>query len=75
MDDIVRPYAGFAANGAVSLSVDRSRTNDFTYFEGHLGADGAAMVRTMPNTPAAVGRGITAACANGHVSSVAARGL
>ncbi len=28
----------------------------------HLGA--AALVRTMPNTPAAIGRGITVACAN-----------
>jgi pyrroline-5-carboxylate reductase len=67
MDDIVPFYAGFAAKGAVSLSIAAGRT--ISYFEGHLGK-GAAIVRTMPNTPAAVGRGITAACANSHVSSV-----
>src|SRR5499427_6390191 len=31
----------------------------------HLGP--AALIRTMPNTPAAIGRGITVACANAHV--------
>lgn len=66
MDDIVPAYAAFAAKGAVSLSIAAGRT--ISYFETHLG-DGAAVVRTMPNTPAAVGRGITAACANGHVSA------
>jgi pyrroline-5-carboxylate reductase len=30
---------------------------------------GAAIIRTMPNTPAAIGRGITVAVANAHVSS------
>lgn len=65
MDDIVPAYAGFAAKGAVSLSIAAGRT--ISYFEVNLG-DGAAVVRTMPNTPAAVGRGITAACANGHVT-------
>ncbi len=65
MDDIVPSYAGFAAKGAVSLSIAAGRT--ISYFETHLGKE-AAVVRTMPNTPAAVGRGITAACANDHVS-------
>ena len=66
MDEIVPSYAGFAAKGAVSLSIAAGRT--ISYFEAHLG-DHAAVVRTMPNTPAAVGRGITAACANSYVSS------
>ena len=30
---------------------------------------GTAIVRAMPNTPAAVGRGITVAVANGNVSA------
>jgi pyrroline-5-carboxylate reductase len=30
---------------------------------------GAAIVRAMPNTPAAIGRGITVACPNGKVSA------
>lgn len=65
MDDIVPSYAPFAENGAVILSIAAGRT--ISYFESRLGG-GAAIVRTMPNTPAAVGRGITAACANPRVS-------
>src|SRR5262249_24241076 len=34
----------------------------------HLGG-AAAVVRTMPNTPAAIGRGITVACANRFVTA------
>lgn len=67
MDDIVPSYAGFAAIGAAFLSIAAGRT--IAYFETHLG-DRAAIVRTMPNTPAAVGRGITAACANAQVTDV-----
>lgn len=36
-------------------------------FEAVLGTD-TPIVRTMPNTPAMVGRGITALCGNAHVS-------
>ncbi len=35
---------------------------------GHLGAD-TAIIRAMPNTPAAVGRGMSVAVANRHVSA------
>lgn len=65
MDDIVPSYARFAGGGAAFLSIAAGRT--IAYFESHLGAQ-AAIVRTMPNTPAAVGRGITAACPNNHVT-------
>ena len=65
MDDIVPRYADIAARGAVILSIAAGR--NIGYFEKHLGS-GSAIVRTMPNTPAAVGRGITAASANAHVS-------
>jgi len=37
------------------------------FFEQHLGAS-AKIVRSMPNTPAAVGKAITVACANKNVS-------
>jgi pyrroline-5-carboxylate reductase len=37
------------------------------FFEEHFGAE-AAVVRTMPNTPAAIARGITATVSNAHVS-------
>jgi len=34
----------------------------------HLG-EGCSIVRSMPNTPAAIGRGITVACSNTHVTA------
>ncbi len=64
MDDAVPAYAGFAGGKTVFLSIAAGKT--IAYFEGLLGP-GAAIVRAMPNTPAAVGRGITAAAANANV--------
>jgi len=61
MDEVVPPYARFAGPGCVFLSIAAGRT--VGYFRGKLGA-GAAIVRAMPNTPAAVRRGITVAVAN-----------
>jgi len=40
------------------------------YFEQHLGAD-SAIIRVMPNTPSAVRRGMSVACANTHVTDAA----
>ncbi len=65
LPDMASDYAPVAAGGAVALSIAAGRPIGF--FEGALGT-GAAVVRSMPNTPAAVGRGITAACANPNVS-------
>ena len=59
-------YKGFVNPQTVFLSIAAGQT--VAVFESHLGAD-AAIVRTMPNTPAAVGRGITAAFANARVSA------
>ncbi len=64
MDDVVPAYARFAGPDTVFLSIAAGRT--IAYFEGHLGRE-AAVVRAMPNTPAAVGRGISVAVANGAV--------
>lgn len=64
MDEVVPAYARFVRPDTVFLSIAAGKT--IGYFEGKLGA-GAAIVRAMPNTPAAVGRGITTACANTHV--------
>ena len=66
MDDVVPAYAGFAGPGTVFVSVAAGRT--LGYFARHLGP-GAAIIRTMPNTPAQVGRGITVCCANATVSA------
>ncbi len=41
-------------------------------FEKHFGGD-ASIIRTIPNTPAAVGRGITAMAANGNVTEAQTR--
>jgi len=56
----------FKAPGVVFLSIAAGKT--VAYFERKLGAD-AAIVRAMPNTPAAIGRGMTAAFANPRVSA------
>ncbi len=50
----------------VVLSVAAGRT--LASFEKHL-PKGAAVVRSIPNTPASVGRGITAAVGNAHVTA------
>ncbi|PWS36925.1 pyrroline-5-carboxylate reductase [Falsiroseomonas bella] len=58
-------YARFAG-GAVFASVMAGKT--IAGMRGLLGG-GAAVVRAMPNTPAAVGRGFTVACAGPGVSA------
>ena len=66
MDAALPPLERFA--GSTILSIAAGKT--IAYFERQFGA-GAAIVRSMPNTPAAVGRGITVAAANGNVQSAA----
>jgi len=66
MDEVAPAYRRFAGPGTVFLSIAAGRT--IASFERLLGAD-AAIVRTMPNTPASVGRGITVACANPNVAA------
>jgi pyrroline-5-carboxylate reductase len=69
MDTVVPAYAAFVRDGEgapVFLSIAAGKT--IGYFERLLGP-GAAVVRAMPNTPAAIGRGITAACANARVDA------
>jgi len=66
MDTIVPAYRRFVRPQTVFLSIAAGRTLGF--LATHLGADAAA-VRSMPNTPAAIGRGITVACANSRVTA------
>lgn len=54
--------------GAETLVISIAAGKALASFEQHLGA-GAAVVRAMPNTPAAVGRGITVCCPNAHVTA------
>lgn len=65
MPDVVPAYARFVDGGAVFLSIAAGRS--ISFFRGLLG-DTAAIVRAMPNTPAAVGRGMTVLCAGPDVS-------
>lgn len=64
MDDALPAYRALVRPGTVFLSVAAGKT--IAYFERGLG-QGAAVVRSMPNTPAAIGRGMTVAVANGAV--------
>jgi len=63
MDDLAPPYVRFKET-AVYMSIAAGRT--LAYFAAHLGDD-AAVIRVMPNTPAAIGRGISGGIANAHV--------
>lgn len=65
MDDVLPPLKPLIGESTVVLSIAAGQT--LASMERHLGGD-AAIVRSMPNTPAAIGRGITVACANSHVS-------
>jgi pyrroline-5-carboxylate reductase len=66
MAEVVPPYARF--QGSVFLSIAAGKT--IAFFRRHLG-DKAVMVRAMPNTPAAVRRGITVCCAEPAVPAAA----
>lgn len=62
---VAPPYKRFVGPDTAFLSIAAGKT--IAFFERHLGAD-AAIIRAMPNTPAAVGRGITVLYANGATS-------
>ncbi len=64
MDTVLPSVRSTVGSGTVVVSVAAGKTLGF--LEKHLGE--AAMVRAMPNTPAMVGRGVTGAFANAHVT-------
>jgi pyrroline-5-carboxylate reductase len=65
MDQVFPQLAQLTRASTLVLSVAAGRRIDG--FERHL-PKGTAVVRSMPNTPASIGRGITAAAANAHVT-------
>lgn len=65
MDEVLPAYTRFVSGDTVFLSIAAGRT--LGSFQRILGED-AAIVRAMPNTPAAVGRGMTVCCGNDQVS-------
>lgn len=66
MEAVFAPLARHAGPDTLVLSIAAGRT--IASFQQHLPA-GAPIVRAMPNTPAAVGRGITVCCPNAHVTA------
>lgn len=64
MADVLPPYARFRDSVFLSIAAGKP----LAFFEAALGAD-KAIVRAMPNTPAAVRRGITVCAANARVDA------
>lgn len=67
MDQAMEDLSSVDYDGAVFLSIAAGKT--IGYFERHLGQD-AAIIRAMPNTPAAIRKGITVGCPNRNVSEL-----
>ena len=63
-DEVVPDYRSWARPETLFVSIIAGKT--LAGLARHLGH--AAIVRTMPNTPAAIGRGITVACATPRVT-------
>lgn len=66
MDKVFPPLGKTVGPETLVLSIAAGKT--IAFFEKHL-PPGTAVVRAMPNTPAAIGRGITGLCANAHVDA------
>jgi len=64
-DAVLPSYRPFARGGALFVSIMAGKT--ISGLDGML--DGAAVVRAMPNTPAAIGQGFTVACAGRRASA------
>ena len=64
LDDVLPDYRRWVRPQTLFLSIVAGKT--MAGITRHLGP--AALVRTMPNTPAAIGRGITVACASPAVT-------
>jgi pyrroline-5-carboxylate reductase len=60
MNDVVPAYTGLATS-ALTLSI--AAGTPISFFEALFGTS-ASIVRAMPNTPAAIGRGMSVLCAN-----------
>ncbi len=65
MEDVLPSVVPLATSKPLIISVAAGKT--IASFERRFGST-AAIIRTIPNTPAAVGRGITAMATNSHVS-------
>lgn len=61
LPEVTKQYKPYTDKGALVLSIAAGMPVSF--FEKQLGKK-AAIVRSMPNTPASIGQGITVACSN-----------
>jgi pyrroline-5-carboxylate reductase len=66
--DVLPAYRRFAGGGTTFVSI--AAGTRIALFEEMLGA-GAAVVRCMPNTPAAIGKGMMVVVSNAHVTNEA----
>jgi pyrroline-5-carboxylate reductase len=66
MDAVLAPLGRLVGPATLVLSIAAGRT--IASLARHL-PEGTAIVRAMPNTPAAIGRGITVGVANAHASA------
>jgi pyrroline-5-carboxylate reductase len=66
MGEVLPLYKKFADQKATFVSIAAGKT--IAYMEKILGTT-SPIIRTMPNTPSAIGKGVTAAFANGNTSS------
>ncbi len=64
LPDILGDYRRYAENSALIISIAAGRS--ISFFQDMLGAS-AKIVRSMPNTPASIGKGITVACASKNI--------
>lgn len=65
MNDVCTAIKKAITTDALVLSIAAGQK--IANFEGYFGAN-QPIIRTMPNTPAAIGKGITVGCPNMHVS-------
>lgn len=65
MSDVVPAYARFAGPGTAFVSI--AAGTPIRFFEQRLGE--IAMIRVMPNTPAAIGHGMSVLCANARTTA------
>mgnify|MGYP000529184321 CR=1 FL=1 len=66
ISDVLESYQGYAEKGALVISI--AAGTRIPLFEECFGKS-SAIIRTMPNTPAAVRRGMMVSCANAHVTA------
>lgn len=66
LDGVLEEISGVIRSDTLVVSIVAGRS--IAYIEGLLGSD-RKIIRTMPNTPALVGAGISALCPNGNVTA------